>query len=345
MNNNIGASYEVNPDQLFDGLVALFEARQNVMVWGAPGVAKSAVSSQVAKHTGRNYVDIRATTLDPVDIRGLPYIDADKYMATAIPRFLPPTDSTEAWLINFEELPAATQLVQVALYQLLNERAIGEYKLPEKAVLMGCGNRVSDAAVSSRMGSALASRFFHFDAKSDVTQWLGWAANNGIAPEVMFFMHYRSDLFHKFDPKEWRASAEHTFPCPRTWEKASTFINTRPQLDPEVERAIYRGVVGEEAAVAFCSFLKVWRSLPHPRVILDSPDTAPIPDNPTALIALCGGLYRLADDTNMDAIVTYASRGDVRREVGEFLVGRCTARDPNLCHTSAHIRWASTVSQ
>ncbi len=102
-------------------------------------------------------------------------------------------------------------------------------------------------------------------------------------------------------------------------------MHRRNGLDPAAERSLLRGAVGEAVAVEFCAFLNVWRELPHPRAVLDDPEHAGVPDNPSALIALCGSLYRLASDVRLDAIVTYAQR--LRREVGEFLVGSCIRRD------------------
>ena len=110
-------------------------------------------------------------------------------------------------------------------------------------------------------------------------------------------------------------------------------MKRRNGLDPSAERALFRGTVGEAAAVEFAAFLKVWRELPHPRAILNDPENAGIPGNASALMALCGALYKLASDVNFDAIATYATR--LRREVGESLVpvlrttpcsSRCTSR-------------------
>ena len=130
---------------------------------------------------------------------------------------------------------------------------------------------------------------------------------------------------------------------PRYWEMVSNVVNQRGNLDPGVERALFRGTVGEAAAVEFSAFLKVWRELPHPRAVIDDPQNAIVPENASALIALCGSLYRMADDITLDAIVTYAKR--LRREVGEFLVGSCIRRDPNLQRSPAFIRWAAARTQ
>ncbi len=201
-------------------------------------------------------------------------------------------------------------------------RKVGEYELPEGASLIACGNRESDRGVVHRMPTPLASRFVHLEIRVDAQDWLAWGAANGIAPEVLFYIQMRPDMLHLFDPQ----SREKAFCCPRTWEMVSNIVNRRNGLDPSVERALFRGTVGEAAAVEFSAFLKVWRELPHPRAVIDDPENAVVPENASALIALCGSLYRMADDINLGAIVTYATR--LRREIGEFLVGSCIRRDP-----------------
>ena len=185
------------------------------------------------------------------------------------------------------------------------------------------------------MPTPLASRFVHLEIRVDAADWCAWGAGAGIAPEVLFFIQMRPELLHQFDPQ----SREKAFPCPRTWEFISNIVRRRNGLDPAAERALFRGTVGEAAAVEFSAFLKVWRELPHPRAVIDDPETAVVPDNASALIALCGSLYRMADDVNLGAIVTYATR--LRREVGEFLVGSCIRREPSLQHTEAFVRWAA----
>ena len=215
-------------------------------------------------------------------------------------------------------------MVQAALYQLVLDRKVGEYELPEGASLIACGNREKDRGVVHRMPTPLASRFVHLEIRVDAEDWLEWGAAHSIAPEVLFFITYEPDLLHRFDPQ----SKERAFPCPRTWEFVSNILKHRNGLDPLTERALFRGTVGEAAAVEFSAFLNVWRELPHPRAVLNDPGNADIPENASALMALCGSLYRLATDVTMDAIVTFAQR--LRREVGESLVGACVRRDPAL---------------
>ena len=334
------ADYALSPDELRAALVPLVEMQQPTMVWGPPGVGKSTIARAVAEQTGRQYLDIYALTKDPVDLTGIPWKDKSNRTRWATPEFFPPSNSGDKFLINIEELPGALPMVQNALYQLLLDRRHGEYELPPNAAVIACGNREMDRAGTHRMSTPLASRMVHLDIQCDAPDWLRWAASNGIEPEVLFFIQFRPELLHAFDPQ----SKEHTFPCPRTWEFVSKQLRSglmqsgSPSVsDDKVQRAMFRGAVGEAAAVEFTGFLKVWREMPHPRAIFNDPAGSEIPENPSALLALCGALYRLVDDTRMDSLTTYAQR--LRPEIGAFLVDSCVRRDPKLMHTAAYIRW------
>ena len=297
------------------------------------------IARQVAAAAIRRYVDVRALLLDLVDLRGTPgatapTVRAGRRRCSCRRRTIP-----ALWLINLEELPSAVPMVQAALHQLLLERKCGEYELPEGASLIACGNRENDRGVVHRMSAPLSNRLVHLEIRVDARDWLAWGAANRIAPEVLFFVELEPQLLHQFDPQ----SKEHAFPSPRSWEFASNFVKNRNGLDAEVERALFRGTVGEAAAVEFTSFFKVWRQLPHPRAVLDDPGNADIPENASTLMALCGSLYRMASDVNLDAIVTYATR--LRREVGESLGGACVCREPALQRSPAFIRWAAAKTQ
>ena len=86
----ISADYTLRPSDLAEVLTLLVEARQPVVVWGPPGAAKSQVAQQVAAATNRQYVDVRALLLDPVDLRGIPWRDTTDRTRWAPPAFLPP---------------------------------------------------------------------------------------------------------------------------------------------------------------------------------------------------------------------------------------------------------------
>ena len=349
--DKLGAEYSLTPSGLEEVLAALVPAKRPVMVWGPPGVGKSQVARKVAKDLDYEYVDVRALLLDPVDLRGLPWRDGD-LTRWAPPAFLPEAKSTAKFLINLEELPSAPPMVQAALYQLVLDRACGEYKLPEGAAVIACGNRESDRGVAHRMPTPLASRFIHVDITADMPEWMDWAVMNDLAYEVIFFIKMRPELLHD---KNFATSRETAFPCPRTWEFVSDALKSRrdengrmTKMAPSLEKAIYRGTVGEGAAVEFFSFLRIMHELPHPSAVLDDPHNAPIPENPSTLLALCAALYGEVgnqstsedDEGTIESVLVYADR--LRPEVGEFLIGSCVKRNPFLQTTRAYVRWCAS---
>ena len=276
--------------------------------------------------------------LDPVDLRGIPSIEDGRTVWNP-PVFLPPSDSDEAWVINLEELPTAPPMVQAALYQLALDRRIGEYTLPEKATVIACGNREGDGGVYNRFSPALSSRFHHVELMADVDVWKEWAIHNDIAPQVIFFLEYRPDFIHEFDPR----SKEHSFPCPRTWEFVSDVTKKNGNIPLDIERNIYVGILGESVAIEYCAFLRIQRELPHPNAVISDPENAVIPDNQSAILALCGGICQRADDTNFNQVVTFAKR--LRPEIAEFMIWSCVKRDASLQHTKAYIEWSAHNSK
>ena len=332
-----GADYSVVPSELHEAISLLVQSRQPCMVWGPPGVGKSEVAQQVAKDLGYEYIDVRCNLLDPVDLRGIPWRDGER-TRWAPPAFLPDENAEGNFLINLEELSSALPAVQAALYQLLRDRAIGEAKLPEGAAVIACGNREGDRGVAYRMPTPAASRLIHVTLRPDVKEWCAWALSNGLPAELAFFIQFRPDLLHVFDPH----SAENAFPCPRTWEFVGGLLSNGSSLSQPMLRSLVVGAIGEAAAIEFMAFLRIWKELPHPSAILGDPKGCDLPENSGVLLALCGSLCHLADDTNFDGIADFAGRDDMRAEVGEFLISSCVHKNPELQQTRAFIQWVAS---
>lgn len=322
----------MNAKQIKSSLRTLLPLKQPVFLWGAPGVGKSQVVAQVADEMGFELTDIRAVLLDPVDLRGLPSVK-DDVAHWCPPSFLP----TEGEGILFlDELNAAPPLVQAACYQLVLDRKVGEYRLPDGWTVVAAGNRETDRAVTHRMPSALANRFVHLDFSVDVDTWLEWADSAGICEEVLAFIRFRPKLLHDFDPKK----NEKAFPSPRSWEFAARILASTPA--PEVELSLLKGAVGPGAAAEFAGFSRMFRQLPDPDAVINQPDTAVVPEEPATLYALCEALAKRAGDDTAENIVTYASR--LPSEFGVLLVRDAVKNHRGVVESPAFSRWATANS-
>ena len=322
----------MTPSQIISALQTLTAIRQPVFLWGAPGIGKSQIISQVAAMRGLELRDIRAVLLDPVDLRGLPRITDQGTAVWSPPSFLPGPNDAPQGVLFLDELNAAPPLVQAACYQLILDRAIGEYRLPDGWCIVAAGNREKDKAVSYRMPSALANRMVHLEFDTSLEDWLVWALSADIRREVCAFLRFRPRLLHDFDPQR----AEKAFASPRSWEFVSRILDAKPAADVEYE--LYQGTVGPAAAAEFMGFLSVWRELPTVDSILAEPSAAEVPQEPAALYATCEALSLRAAQETMEALTTYAER--LPAEFSVLLMRDAVCQNTEVVHTPAFSRWA-----
>lgn len=314
-------------------LKTLIPLQQPVFLWGPPGVGKSDAVQQTCQDLKVEILDIRAVLLDPVDLRGLPSINGDQRAHWCPPAFLP-TDGQG--VLFLDELNAAPPLVQAACYQLVLDRKVGEYVLPDGWTVVAAGNRETDKAVTHRMPSPLANRFVHLNFDVDLEDWVAWALNNNLLTEIIAFVRFRPALLHAFDP----AKNDKAFPTPRAWEFVSKILTAQP--DREIEYELISGTVGEGAAAELLGFLRIFRNLPNPDLVLMHPDQADVPEDPATLYALTGALARKASDQTIERLVKYANR--LPDEFSVLLVRDTVRQDNALINTRAYIEWASAHS-
>jgi len=236
-------------------------------IWGAPGVGKSSIVRQVAQAKCLPVIDLRASLLDPTDLRGIPMIK-DGQSVWCPPSFLPKVSDTPG-ILFLDEINAAPPLVQAALYQLILDRRVGEYVLPKGWKLIAAGNRREDKAVTFKLSSALANRFIHLSLEVDAGDWHEWAIQHSIDAHIIAFIRMRPELLSQaVDGKE-------AFATPRSWEMASDVIREFGQPEDTID--ILPGIIGEGAAIEFLSFVKNSVALKDLEKIIASPETAALP--------------------------------------------------------------------
>jgi hypothetical protein len=310
-----------------NALRVLVSARQPAFLWGGPGIGKSAVIRQLAAALSMPLRDVRALLLDPVDLRGLPFLGNDGRSKWATPEFLPQDGSG---ILFLDELNAAPAMVQASCYQLVLDRKLGEYTLPAGWSIIAAGNRDSDRAVTTRMPTPLRNRFVHLEFEVDMQEWSGWAIQAGVRPEVIAFLRFRSELLNAFDRDA------NAFPSPRSWEFVSRILESQPE--PSIEHELFAGAVGSGAATEFSAFLRMFRELPNIDAILVNPHKEPVPENAAAQYAVASALAHRASDTNLDRICVYLDR--MPTEFCVLCVRDASLREPGIRHTAAYTKWA-----
>lgn len=325
---------ELKPSDARALIEAHIDANNPVLLTGQPGSGKSDVVRQIAAARGWSLIDMRLSTLDAVDLRGLPAARDGRAVFLPMGELPDETRDGAAGVLFLDELPQAPMAVQNAAFSLVLDRRIGDYHLPPGWRVVAAGNRLQDKAGAGRINSALANRFAHVAMTVDLDDWCNWALASDVAAELVAFMRFRPELLCQFNADR---PINNT---PRTWAMVGRLLNRA--LPPAVEMNAITSLVGQGPAVELIGFLQVWRNLPSPDLVFLNPDKAPVPPDGATLYALCGALARKVTINSVNAFVTYIGR--LPPEYGVIAMRDATRRDPTLEKTPAAINWLSANS-
>ena len=260
-----------------------------VMVWGAPGLGKSTAVRELARELGIGFIDVRLAQREPVDMRGLPVPDEDRVKWLVSSEW--PRDPDSRGIIMFDELTAADKTLQVAAYEFILDRRLGDlYTVPPGWYIMAAGNRVEDRAVSCAMSSALANRFLHVEVSANAASFLKWASENDLHPAVIKFIRtYPQHLFSQAGENLQRG-----WPSPRSWERVSTMVKIA-EKNNRISSLNYSvpGLVGPGAGAEFLAFYKTvfyMNGTFDIAAALENGTPIPIPQKPDELYACCGAV-------------------------------------------------------
>ena len=226
--------------------------RRATMLWGTRGVGKSSIVRQVAAHFGVPLIDLRLTTIEPVDIRGAIYADDTRGQTVWFPpEFLPGAD-VPTGILFLDELTAADQRLQISAYSLILDRRVGHYRLPDGWQVIAAGNASFHGAVSHDMGTALADRMFHFNVQSAIDAFLQYAMTQQLAPAVMAYLRVRPD---RLDDTAAQLAADHLVGAsPRGWEDVSNVLKSG--MSESAQRLFVQGRIGAANAAEFFGVLR-----------------------------------------------------------------------------------------
>jgi MoxR-like ATPase len=250
----------------------------SIMIWGPPGIGKSSIVSQVAQEHKIDFVDVRLSQLAPTDLRGLPVAE-DGISKWYPPEFLP---RDREGILFLDELNMAPPAMQGVAQQLILDRRVGSYVVPDGWHIWAAGNRKEDRAMVFDMPAPLANRFLHLQVEPDFESFKAYAIASEVHEQIIAFLSFRPTLLHKLDPQQ------PAWPSPRSWVMASQLHRAGLDIAP---------AVGIGAESEFNAFVKLYQSLPDmSKIFTGNGDDIPFPSEPSIRYALTIGLAVRASD-------------------------------------------------
>ena len=285
--------------QIYDALTHFAKEKLPAFIWGPPGIGKSSIVKQIAKDHDYEFIDLRLSLLDPTDLKGIPFFDKENHEAVwASPNFLP-KDPNSKGILFLDEINTAAPSVQASAYQLVLDRKVGDYELPEGWSIIAAGNRENDRGVTYRMPPPLANRFVHLEMAVDFEDWKRWAYQNGINPAVIGYLSFDKSKLFDFDPTR----NERSLPTPRSWEYVHKILHSG--VSEALLHEAIAGAIGKENSVDFLAFRKVMHQLPDIDAIVKGEIKEIEEDDTKVLFALCAGLVNRLKQSNDKAEIDH----------------------------------------
>jgi hypothetical protein len=230
------------------------DLRLSLMIWGAPGIGKSSIVAQAAAAAQMDVIDVRLSQLAPTDLRGLP-VPERLEQGGGVSRWYPPEFLPRGGrgVLFLDELNMAPPTMQGVAQQLILDRRVGSYELPDGWFVWAAGNRKEDRASVFDMPAPLANRFAHLEVEVDLASFKAYAIAQGVSERIIAFLSFRTDLLHKVDP------TRPAWPSPRSWFMADKLIGAGLPAD---------SALGPGAWAEFRGYLKVYDAIPDIDAIL-----------------------------------------------------------------------------
>ncbi|RZT78902.1 MoxR-like ATPase [Micromonospora violae] len=290
---------EPRTDTQLSALTLTVAADLPVLLWGAPGIGKTAALNHLAETLDLPLTTVVASVHEPSDFSGLPIVGDDP--ATQGVPMAPPDWAVRLvragrGLLFLDELSTAPPAVQAALLRLVLERRVGALRLPPGVRIVAAANPRSSAAEGWELSPPLANRFVHLQWTHDhevVVRGLGgtWPRpalprlDPDLLPEAVAFarravcglLSVRPDLVHRLPTTD--AARGGPWPSPRSWEMALrlTAFATAAGVSREVLSILVRGTVGDGPGLELLASMDRM-DLPDPEDLLADPAAATLPE-------------------------------------------------------------------
>jgi hypothetical protein len=293
---------------------------------GGAGLGKTSIIQEIAEQRDIDCKIVSLAQYDAGELAGWLVNDGDG-MKRLRPDWMPKDGEGILFLDELPQSPVSNQNIAA---QIVNERRVGEHRLPDGWAIVAAGNRTSDRAGTNSMPTHLRDRLMFLEVEADLDDTVKYYNAKGVAQQVCAFIRFRPEFLHKF---ERDANA---CPSPRSWDRVSSILSWG--LDATCQTEAIAGQVGRPAAADFIGFLRVYEAVPDMDQLIANPDSAVLPDDPAVLYAVSSALAYKMSKANASNVIRYLKRLP-QQEFAAFVIKDALARDRDLKNVEAVRQW------
>jgi hypothetical protein len=247
------------------------------------------------------YIDIRLLLYAETDLKGIPYPNTEHTKTIWLKNDVLPTveKDGEKGILVLDEITSVGRGVRTAAYQLLSERRLGEYELPEGWMVVCLGNGEEDGGDFEGMEANFANRCSIFNIVPDIETWKQWAFSHNVNYLVTAYLSFRPSDLHTFNPN---SDSNLAFASPRSWEAVSNVLNHHPYTDGDkITELRILSNIGTDVGNLFLAFCRYKKTCADPEDILSGVKLTYSPENREMVYMSIHGVSKLLTEvTDMD---------------------------------------------
>jgi hypothetical protein len=287
------------------------------LLQGEPGIGKSSLLEAIAGGLGFEYAYIDVPNMDLGDI-AMPVIDHDTKTTRYYPNARFRIHEGKPLVIMLDEFTKGADPVKNMLHPMLEKAnpRLGDIPLTKDTIVFLTGNLSTDGVGDSLKAHSRNRLVPVTISKPDADQWIDWAINKGIEPEVIAWVNRfphalasytdggQGDNPYIYNPRKTQTA----FVSPRSLETASNIVRTRKDNDSDAVIAALTGAIGESAARDMQAYIEFSDQLPTWESTIQQPKTTTVPTSPGACAIVVFGAIARVDKATIAPFMSYLER-------------------------------------
>lgn len=314
-----------------------------LLLWGAPGIGKTALFTSVAALLNKPCLIVLGSTLDPTDF-GILYVNPDTGTVDRVLFDELARACDEPCVVFFDELTTAQPATQAPMLSVIQDRRVAGRDFHPETIVVACANPPEQAPGGVALSAPMRNRWLHAEFAphpTDVDRFFLWDAarleaelTDDAAPAPIPLPDIDWDPDH--DPRwayatllrTWVACRDHqadllvqqppdacvdgdqqTWASQRAWHRTLAALAQWPgwsnPRDP-IARMLVAAGVGQAAADTFFGYWELLDKLPSTEDILRDPTGAEVPSDRHLVAASMTRVPELARQDVCAAILYYA---------------------------------------
>lgn len=255
-----------------------------IIMFGPPGVGKTAIVSQVARKAGINFVSYSITHHTRQSALGLPFIVQEDFaghhysiseytMSEIIASVYRAQEKTgiHQGILFLDEINCVSETLAPAMLQFLQYKKFGTHELPEGWIIVTAGNPPEYNRSAREFDPAMMDRLKRIDIEPDLQVWQEYAASHGVHPAITTFLESKPGSFYNV-----QANARGTsLVTARGWEDLSRMLQAYERVGLQANETLMRQYLQDDAtAVEFSAYYQLFRKYQDDYKVADILDGA-----------------------------------------------------------------------